>query len=91
VLTRVYYGASGAVNSSPVNFTVTTPTIMASISTQGTNSLLSWSGGSGTYQVQSAANLSNGSWKNCGTAGTCINMTLVCSNKSCFYRVIKEQ
>jgi chitinase len=58
VSARAYYGASNTANSSTVNFTVVTP-IVAKLSKQGTNLLLIWSGGSGTFQVQSAANLFN--------------------------------
>jgi hypothetical protein len=90
VSARAYYGATGTVNSSAVNFTVATPSFVAALSKKGTNVFLSWSGGAGTYQVLSSTNLSNGSWQNCGTAGTYTNMTLVPSNKSCFYRVMKQ-
>jgi hypothetical protein len=88
VVARAYFGASGSVNSVPVNFTVAPLT--ARLSMQGTNLLLSWTGNGGTYQVQVATNLTSAAWQNCGAAGSGTNMTLTCSNKMSFYRVVQQ-
>ena len=86
----VYYGASGSVLSVAEVFTVKSPSIVLTLTPQDTNLLLSWSGGSGTYQVQASTNLPSSSWQNCGKAGTSTNMILCPSNRACFYRVIKQ-
>ena len=86
VFARAYYGASSSVDSPAVNFTVAAP-VLARLSPLGTNLLLTWTGGSGTYQVQSCTNPFNACWQNCGAVVTCTNMTLVRSNKMSFYRV----
>lgn len=89
VLARAYYGTSASVDSAVVNFTVSS-SIVARLSPQGTNLLLSWTGGSGTYQVQVATNLTGAVWQNCGAAGSNTNLTLIRSNKMSFYRVMQR-
>jgi hypothetical protein len=86
VTARAYYGASASVNSPAVNFTVATP-LTSRLTTQGTNLLLSWTGGAGTYQVQVATNSVGAVWRDCGTAGTYTSMVITRSNQPAFYRV----
>ena len=62
VFARAYYGTSSSVDSAAVNFTVANP-VVAKLSTQGTNLLLSWTGGTGNFQVQVATNLAGASGK----------------------------
>jgi len=91
VFARVYYGAKSSVDSAAVNFTVGAPiALVAKFTTQGPNLVLSWSGGSGNFQVQCATNLFKPSWQNIGAAGPGTNLTLVRSNKMCFYRVLQQ-
>lgn len=86
IIARAYYGASSSVDSAAVNFTVATP-VVAKLSRQGTNVLLSWTGGAGNYQVQVATNLASAVWQNCGTAGTNTSLVVTHSNRAAFYRV----
>jgi thiol-disulfide isomerase/thioredoxin len=87
VVTRVHYGTSFSVSSSAVNFTVAEP-VMASLSTQGANLLLSWTGGAGNFQVQVATNLAGaGCWQNCGAAGTNTSLVITPGNQAAFYRL----
>jgi hypothetical protein len=89
VIARAYYGTSGSVDSAAVNFTVGSP-IVAKLAKQGTDLLLSWTGGSGTYQVQIATNLTSPVWQNYGTAVSSTSLTLICSNQMSFYRVVQQ-
>jgi len=86
VVARAYYGANLSVNSPAVNFTVGHP-VVAGLCAQGTNLLLSWTGGAGNYQVQVATNLAGAVWQNCGSAGTNTCMVIDRSNRAAFYRV----
>jgi hypothetical protein len=86
VFARAYYGTSSSVDSAVVNFTVASP-VVAKLSRQGTNVLLSWTGGCGNYQVQVATNLAGEVWQNCGTAGTNTSLVITRSNRAAFYRV----
>lgn len=91
VFARVSYGASSTVESPVVNFTVRTPPpIVAAISWQGTNLVLNWTGGSGTYQVQTSSNLFSPSWQNHGVAGTNTSMVILPTNRAGFYRVMQQ-
>jgi len=86
VFARAYYGASSSVDSAAVNFTVATP-VVAKLSTQGTDLLLSWTGGVGNYQVQVTTNLAGAVWQNYGMAGTNTSLVITHSNRAAFYRV----
>jgi thiol-disulfide isomerase/thioredoxin len=86
VFARAYYGASSSADSAAVNFTVANP-VAAKLSTQGTNLLLSWTGGTGNFQVQVATNLAGEVWQNYGTAGTNTSLVITRSNRAAFYRV----
>jgi hypothetical protein len=87
VFARVYYGTSSSADSPSVNFTVAAP-VMAKLSTQGTNLLLSWTGGTGNFQVQVATNLTGAVWQNFGSAGTNTSLTIPRTNRVAFYRVM---
>jgi len=84
-----YYGAGFSACSATNSFIVAEPLVQR-LSLQGDNVVLSWTGGSGKYQVQVATNLYGASWANCGAAGSFTNLTLVRSNSMCFYRVVRE-
>jgi len=86
VFARAYYGASSSADSAAVNFTVANP-VVAKLSTQGTNLLLSWTGGTGNFQVQVATNLAGAAWQDYGTAGTNTSLVITRSNRAAFYRV----
>lgn len=66
------------------------PTSHPFLSLQGANLLLSWTGGSGIYQVQATTDLAGAAWQNCGLAGSFTNLTLVRTNRMCFYRVVQQ-
>jgi hypothetical protein len=74
------------VDSAAVNFTVANP-VAAKLSMQGTNLLLSWTGGTGNFQVQVATNLAGAIWQNYATAGTNTSLVITRSNRAAFYRV----
>jgi thiol-disulfide isomerase/thioredoxin len=86
VTARAYYGTSSSVTSTPVSFTVATP-VATKLTRQGTNLLLSWTGGAGNFQVQVATNLVSPVWQNYGTAGPGTSQVITCSNRAAFYRV----
>jgi len=86
VFVRTYYGTTSS-DSAPVNFTVASPLVPKLIS-QGTNFLLRWTGGAGTFQVQVATNLSTPVWQNYGTAGTNQSLTITAANRAAFFRVL---
>jgi uncharacterized repeat protein (TIGR03803 family) len=82
VVSNVY----GALPSAGAQLTVL-PLPSLSISTQGTNVFLSWSGGQPPYSVQMATNLASPSWQT--IAGPMTNSTLLVtpSNSPTFYRI----
>jgi thiol-disulfide isomerase/thioredoxin len=87
LVARSHYGTSSYADSAPVNFTVAAP-VMASLSTQGTNLLLSWTGGTGNFQVQIATNLAGGGcWQNCGASGTNTCLVISPGTQAAFYRL----
>jgi thiol-disulfide isomerase/thioredoxin len=86
VFARAYYGTSSSADSAAVNFTVASP-VVAKLSAQGTNFLLSWIGGTANYQVQVTTNLAGGVWQDYGTAGTNTTLVIIRTNRAAFYRV----
>lgn len=91
VFVRAIYGANSSVDSPTDNFTVgTLAPIVISISRQGANLILSWTGGTGSYQVQTTSNLFDASWQNCDVAGTNTSMVIGRTNHMAFYRVMQE-
>ena len=87
VFARAYYGTSSSSDSAAVNFRVGT-SLVAKLSTQGTNFLLSWTGATGNFQVQAATNLAGAVWQNYGTAGTNTSLVITRTNTAAFYRVM---
>jgi uncharacterized repeat protein (TIGR03803 family) len=74
--------------SSTATMTITVlPLPLISISTQGTNILLSWTGAQPPYSVQTVTNLTSPSWQT--IAGPMTNATLLVAptNAAAFYRV----
>ncbi len=66
---------------------VTAVPMIATISKQGGNLLLGWSGGLPLYQVQTATNLINPNWQNLGSATTATNLTLSPGTAGAYYRI----
>jgi hypothetical protein len=74
--------------SSSATMTITVvPLPSISLSTQGTNIALNWSGGQPPYSVQRATNLATPSWQT--IAGPTTNTTLLVmpTNAAAFYRI----
>ncbi len=61
--------------------------IVVTISPQGGNLLLGWSGGGPPYQVQTTTNLVPGDWQSFGSATSATNLILTPSNAAAFYRI----
>jgi hypothetical protein len=66
---------------------VTANPIVETISIQGTNLLLEWTGGVAPYQVQTTTNLGVPSWQNLGDPTSATNLILSPSNAGVFYRI----
>jgi len=65
------------------------PPIISSISFQGADLLLSWTGGIAPYQVLMTTNLANPNWANLGTpVGN--SLTITPSNDATWYRIIGQ-
>jgi hypothetical protein len=74
--------------SSTATMTITVvPLPLISLSTQGTNMVLNWSGGQPPYSVQMATNLATPAWQT--IAGPMTNTTLLVtpSKAAAFYRI----
>jgi len=67
-----------------------TAAITASISLQGTNAVLSWSGGSPPYQIQTTADLTTTNWAPFGPSLNANSLTLSATNTAAFYRIIGQ-
>lgn len=63
------------------------PPITVSVSTQGTNLLLTWTGGIAPYGVEMATNLTSPTWWHIATPFNGHSIMLVYSNSAAFYRV----
>jgi hypothetical protein len=66
------------------------PPITATISAQGGNLLLSWTGGIPPYQVQVTTNLSPVGWQDFGSATSGTALVVVPTNAAAFYRVLGQ-
>ena len=86
VVAQACYGTSWVAVSPAVNFTVGAP-VVAKLAPQGTNLVLSWTGGTANFQVQVATNLTGAAWQNYGTAGPNTSITINRTNRAAFYRV----
>ena len=61
--------------------------IISTISLQGGNLLLSWTGGNPPYQVQATTDLANPNWQNVGAPTTGNSLSLSPTNDVTFYRI----
>jgi hypothetical protein len=61
--------------------------ITVQISQQGSNVVLSWSGGSAPYQVKTTTDLNNPVWQNLGGPAIATNLVLSPSNVSSYYQI----
>ncbi len=90
VFARALYGSNSRVDSPPVNFTVGDPTpISGSLSAQGANLLLKWSGAPGLFRVQMITDLGAGGWQDVSVAATNTEFLITPSNRAAFYRVVR--
>lgn len=64
--------------------------IIAQASAQGTDLVLSWSGGIGPYQVQMATNLAGGPWENLTGSLMTNVLAITRTNSSAFYRIVGQ-
>jgi hypothetical protein len=82
---------SGLFNTATMNISVIpAPPIIAAVSLQDTNLVLTWSGGLGPFQVQMAADLSAPVWQNVGSLLATNTLSLSLSNDAAFYRIIGQ-
>jgi len=90
VTARAVYGTSSSVQSSPVAFTVGTPTpIEQTLSLNGNSLVLSWSGSPGLFRVQMATNLASPVWEFVTPASTNTSCVLSPINGTAFYRIVR--
>jgi uncharacterized repeat protein (TIGR03803 family) len=84
--------SGGLADTANVSIPVTGPsatTIVLQISRlpQGSNLMLSWSGGNAPYQVKMTSDLSSGVWQNVGSARNGTSLELSPTNVSSYYQV----
>jgi hypothetical protein len=78
-------------NTATMNINVLSgPPITATISPQGANLLLSWTGGIPPYQVQVTSNLPPAIWENFGSATGSTSLLLAPTNDAAFYRILGQ-
>ena len=78
-------------NTATLNFNVLpAPPIMSAIGLQGTNYVLSWTGGIAPYQVQLTTNISPTFWINIGAPTNGNSVIVAPTNSSSFYRIIGQ-
>jgi len=76
--------------SSSATLTITVvpaPPIISTISVQGGNLLLSWTGGIAPYQVQMTTDLVNSAWENVGGPVSSSSLPVAPTNAATFYRI----
>ncbi|SPE52592.1 exported hypothetical protein [Verrucomicrobia bacterium] len=61
--------------------------LLASLAFQGTNLVLSWTGGQPPYQVQTAIDLGNPSWQPISGPTTNTTLLLAPTSTAAFYRI----
>jgi hypothetical protein len=66
------------------------PQIAASLSLQGGNLLLNWSGGVGPYEVQMTTDLSSTNWTTIATSLATPTLLVTPTNEAAFYRIVGE-
>jgi hypothetical protein len=64
--------------------------IVASLINPSGQLLLTWTGGTGPYQVRQATNLDNPVWQNFGRAITGNSISLPSTNSAAFYRIVGQ-
>jgi hypothetical protein len=80
--------AGGLFDTATLNVAVSeVAPIISTISLQGGNLLLSWSGGIPPYQVQAATNLVNPDWQNVGGPTSASSLPIAPTNDVTFYRI----
>jgi uncharacterized repeat protein (TIGR03803 family) len=82
--------SSGLADTASMSINVVEPSalpITLRISLQGASIVLSWSGGSGPYQVKTSTNLNSGVWQNLGSAGGATTLLLSPTNVSSYYEI----
>ena len=62
----------------------------ATLSPQGGNLLLSWTGGIPPYQVQVTTNLSAVAWQDFGSATSSASLLITPANNAAFYRILGQ-
>ncbi len=78
-------------NTATLNVNVlSAPPIVSAIGLQGTNYVLSWTGGIAPYQVQSTTNISPTFWINLGSPTNGNSVIIAPTNGSAFYRIIGQ-
>jgi hypothetical protein len=81
----------GLSDTATLNIVVSAVTPIISTLTLQTNQLwLTWSGGTGPYQVQQATNLTSPVWQNLGAPLSGNSLLLTPSNDAAFYRVVGQ-
>jgi len=83
---------SGSLSNSATMFINVNPAppISAAMELQGTDVLLSWSGGIAPYEVQTTTDLAPPDWQSLGSVGVATNLVLTPSNAAAFYRVVGQ-
>jgi len=74
-------------NSATMNIAVGSSPIISTISFDGGNLLLSWTGGNPPYQVQSTTDLSSPHWQDFGGLISSNSLSITPTNDATFYRV----
>jgi uncharacterized repeat protein (TIGR03803 family) len=78
----------GLSNNATLNINVTPAApIVARITQQGSNLLLSWAGGIAPYQVRMTTNASFSAWQNIGSPANSTNLLVWPSNAASFYKI----
>lgn len=77
----------GLSNTATMYVDVVVPSFVANLAAQGTNLMLTWSGGNGPYQIQLTTDLSSGVWQNVGAPTSATSIVLAPTNVTSFYRI----
>jgi hypothetical protein len=64
--------------------------ISVHISPQGTNVLLSWTGGKGPYRVRMTTDLAHAAWQNLSGLTNATTLLLAPTNVSSYYQIISQ-
>lgn len=81
----------GLSGSATMNLTVTpAPPILATVTRQGAELWLDWSGGLAPYQVQTATSVSNPDWQPLGGPTSATHLTPLPTDAAAFYRIVGQ-